>query len=269
MAIQELQRVIEVFSKKYGEPLGDGLTAAVFLAKGCAVKVYGPDIRKTEVYKEAYIMSCVEEAGIAAPRVFGVYEEEGCQVLEMQYIRGKTLLSCIMQALAAGDEAQADRYVVQMAEAQGRINLTKKSELPDYKRYAEEVIRQNRALDEEQKLRLIRLLADLPDGEQICHGDLHPNNFLVSDGGELMAIDWPEVGKGVPGCDAARTYLNLCHPAMIRNGRKKLCEVYLEAYCRAAQISREDMWKWLPVHAGMLVGYKKKDFSDVCAEYLL
>lgn len=269
MAIAELEPIIRIFSSKYGQPVGDGLTAAVFRLGDRVRKVYSSEISKCEIFKEANIMARIEAEGISAPRVHGVYREDGLWILEMDYIEGVSLLQKIMEALTAGDEEQAYRLVARMACAQAKINLTRNPDLPSTKAYVKELIVNNPVLTPTQKDRLTNHLAELPDGDHICHGDLHPNNYLVDGDGKLIAIDWPEVGCGVPACDAARTYLNLCHPAMIRNGVRKLSDVFLDAYCEAAQVSRQEIQQWLPIQAGTLVGYKKKDFSDICAEFLL
>lgn len=269
MAIAELEPLIHVFTKKYGTQLGDGLTAATFLDHGRVKKIYSHGISKKEVFKEAYIMSCVEEAGISAPHVYEVVWEEGYWVMTMTYIKGRPLLEVINDALDKEDGEEAERLIIRMAEKQAEINTRKAAGLPDYKSYAREVILNNPNIGSGQKKRLAEYLGSLPEDIYICHGDLHPNNYLIDETQELTAIDWPEVGGGVPACDAARTYLNLCHPALIRNTEKPLNEVFMETYCKTMGIRREEVERWLPVHAGMLVGYKKPDFSEVVANYLI
>lgn len=268
MAISELSDLIRVFSQEYGPQLGDGLTAAAFRIGDRVKKVYSHDIPKAEIFKEAYSMARVEAAGIRAPKVFGVTMEHGYWVLEMTCIEGRPLLESIGAALQAGDDETAYRYVARMAREQASINLSRGEGLPRCKDYAAEIIERNASLRPVQKERLLKLLAELPDGSYICHGDLHPNNYLLDGSNTLTAIDWPEVGLCVPAYDAARTYLNMCHPAMIRNGLRKLSDVFLDAYCEASGVTKEEIFAWLPIQAGMLVGYKKEDFSAVCAQYL-
>lgn len=269
IAIEELERLICIFSKKYGRQLGDGLTAACFLDGDKVKKVYGRMIPKWEIFKEAYIMSCIERAGIHTSKALGVGNEEGYWVLEMTYLPGKSLLEAVNTLLQEGKTEEADRMIARMALEQANINKKEAKGLPSYKAYARTVILENSHLSKTQREKLIAYLDSLPEGENICHGDLHPNNYLLDEEGNLTPIDWPEVGAGVPACDAARTYLNMCHPAWIMKTGTPLSTTFMEEYCKNMGIGWEEIAKWLPIHAGMLVGYKKPDFSEVVAQYLL
>ena len=53
-----------------------------------------------------------------------------------------------------------------------------------------------------------RTLAGLPAGDQLCHGDLHPGNAIVT-GDQARVIDWPAATRGTPTADVARTLLLL------------------------------------------------------------
>lgn len=269
ITIDELKDLIRLFSEKYGPQLGDGLTGASFLWGKSVKKVYGAMIPKEEVFKEAYLMACVERAGIKTSRPLGVYQEMGYWVLEMTYVAGQQFLGVVNDAFLNGKEREGEEMIARMAREQAAINGRDGAGLPSYKAYAREVILGNSQLTEEQKKRLTVRLDSLPEGRKICHGDLHPNNFLIDEKGELTAIDWPEVGLGVPACDGARTYLNMHHPAFIRKASTPLCEIFLNAYCAATGVAREEIMRWVPIHAGMLIGYKKPDFSEVISKYLL
>lgn len=98
-------------------------------------------------------------------------------------------------------------------------------------------------------------LASLPDGDRLCHGDLHPGNVI--DG---RVIDWTAASGGDPGADVARTCLLLAaaatpieQPAWKRAGegfvRFALTDAYLRAYRRARPLDRAAVERWLPVLA--------------------
>ena len=60
---------------------------------------------------------------------------------------------------------------------------------------------------EEMQL-LDSLIDEMPDGESIIHGDLHPGNIMIQDG-ELVLIDMPEVTMGAKIWDLAGIYRDM------------------------------------------------------------
>jgi aminoglycoside phosphotransferase (APT) family kinase protein len=58
--------------------------------------------------------------------------------------------------------------------------------------------------------RLARLALDelerLPDGDRLCHGDLHPGNIMEAQG-EHVVIDWTNATRGDPAADFTRSRL--------------------------------------------------------------
>ncbi|MBR6399646.1 MAG: anti-sigma factor antagonist [Firmicutes bacterium] len=61
----------------------------------------------------------------------------------------------------------------------------------------------------EDELKLIDSLIDeMPDGNSIIHGDLHPGNIMIQDG-ELLLIDMPEVTMGPKIWDIAAIYRDM------------------------------------------------------------
>jgi Ser/Thr protein kinase RdoA (MazF antagonist) len=98
-------------------------------------------------------------------------------------------------------------------------------------------------------------LAALPDGDRLCHGDLHPGNVI---GGRV--IDWTAASAGDPAADVARTCLLLAaaatpteQPAWKRAGegaaRFQLTDAYLRAYRRERPLEPAAVERWLPVLA--------------------
>ncbi|MFD1910018.1 phosphotransferase family protein [Paenibacillus rhizoplanae] len=52
---------------------------------------------------------------------------------------------------------------------------------------------------------MLSRLAELPDGEKLCHGDFHPDNILMDD--KLWVIDWMTGVRGNPAADVARSVI--------------------------------------------------------------
>ena len=102
-------------------------------------------------------------------------------------------------------------------------------------------------------------LATMPDGDRLLHGDFHPGNVLLSDGTPVV-IDWPNVTRGHPDADVARTVLTLRigevppgSPAIVRYGarfvRRLLVNAYLKAYRAHRPLDMPTIERWISLRA--------------------
>jgi Ser/Thr protein kinase RdoA (MazF antagonist) len=101
----------------------------------------------------------------------------------------------------------------------------------------------------------------MPDGDRLCHGDLHPLNIL-GDVDKPMIIDWPDACRGDPAADVCRSYLLLTLHA------GELAAPYLDAYCRLGKISRRASLDWLPYVAAAKLAEKVPGETDGLREIL-
>jgi Ser/Thr protein kinase RdoA (MazF antagonist) len=106
----------------------------------------------------------------------------------------------------------------------------------------------------EQKNRILQVLATLPDGESLCHGDFHPDNVLLTAKGPII-IDWMTGTRGNPAADLARSLVILetsalpPHiPALQRNlfdlVRKTLVNTYRSQYLLRSPYSKQELNAW-------------------------
>jgi hypothetical protein len=102
-------------------------------------------------------------------------------------------------------------------------------------------------LPDDQRDRLRRRLAALPDGDRLCHGDFHPLN-LVGPVDAPVIVDWLDASSGPPPADACRSYL------LLSLVRPDLAEGYLGRYCAAGGIAATTVLDWLPVLAAARLG---------------
>lgn len=106
-------------------------------------------------------------------------------------------------------------------------------------------------------------LAELPDGDRLCHGDFHPGNVLLTSVGPRV-IDWAGASRGDPIADVCRSRLIIRMgavppqaPALVRRldraGRSWLLRSYLRAY-GGPDPSALDRWQRLMVIARLAEG---------------
>ncbi len=108
----------------------------------------------------------------------------------------------------------------------------------------------------------------MPDGNTLCHGDLHPENLMVSKN-KLYVIDWSNAYSGNPIGDVARTYYVLKYglaPSdeytlkknfIVRFFFKKIkslvAKTYIKHYIKLTGISLKEIRKWdLAIYAARL-----------------
>ncbi len=110
----------------------------------------------------------------------------------------------------------------------------------------------------------LRVLEGLPDGDSLCHGDLHPGNVLLTED-RVAVVDWPGAARGAPEADHARTRLllrwaapppgtSLMDRALMAAGRSVFATSYERAYRRGASLTLPRPEAWLVVHAAARSG---------------
>jgi hypothetical protein len=112
---------------------------------------------------------------------------------------------------------------------------------------------------------VIRILEELPEGDSLCHRDLHFANVISSDGRRVV-IDWGNAGMGDPMADVARTQLlitsswigvspiDVLLSVLVRRIKKRLERSYTEAYFPVSDRSPADVDKWRTAIAAARLG---------------
>jgi thiamine kinase-like enzyme len=76
--------------------------------------------------------------------------------------------------------------------------------IPSQRQKLSNKIRHTKALPGHLQSKTLAALETMPDGDQVCHGDFHPGNILMTPQGEII-IDWIDASRGNPLADLART----------------------------------------------------------------
>lgn len=237
------------FRNRYGEMIGMGQSAVIYARDGVAAKVYRPNQPHYQPFMEAFYIAMVGELGITVPKVYGVETFLGQTSVIMDQVRGKNLLD-----IALEDPKKTGECLDKVVEMQIAMHTVTVGIFRPLKMVLGANIAISPGLAPEEKERLGAMLSELPDGLAICHGDFHGGNILF-DGQSYMIIDWAEVACGAPAGDACRTYMDYYM------GSKELAEVYLEKYCAASGLTRDEVLSWLPVTAGSVYGYMTDEWK--------
>lgn len=153
---------------------------------------------------------------------------------------------------------EIDRWFQGFVALHKQINEAPGKGFPPLRRRLARRIRSSRLPKQEIQSSLKRLRA-LPDGDRLCHGDLHPANILLADG-RLLAIDWASAGRGPRELDVARTAFLLrfgTAPGVASSLLRPLASHYARLY-QARRLEEEGMssaavtaWR-LPIIAARL-----------------
>ena len=243
-----------------GAPIGLGRTAEVF-AHGTdgIIKLLRPGFPDNLGEHEARVAALVSDAGLAAPRFRGTTRIEGRYGLLYERLTGPSMLD-----LVGRRPWQIDRWARQFAELHAAMHDANGTHLPDQKAEVRRMIeRAGAGLSDGARQAALSRLDGLPDGDAICHGDMHPGNVLVTATGAVV-IDWMTASCGNPAGDVARTLFLLGHSgipphlprverSLIGLVRRRFCSVYLRQYRRLRPLDQREVDAWrLPILAARL-----------------
>jgi Ser/Thr protein kinase RdoA (MazF antagonist) len=201
---------------------------------------------------EARTARAVYEAGIPSPEAGEIVEVDGRRGLLYERLAGISML----QDMNARPW-MLWKYARWLAELHHKIHEQSTTGLPSCKDRLGYDIRNSPHLDEGFRNIALRRLSVLPDGKNICHGDYHPGNVLLTERGPVV-IDWMTASTGSPWTDVARTSLILSIGAkaagkqvrpIIRTAIKLYDRTYLKRYRALKPDMENEMERWMPLIA--------------------
>ncbi len=250
---------LEVAKMVKGNKIGEGSTAEVFsIAHDKVAKVFYEHIQVSQLKGEMNISAKIASLGLNVPAVYGEGDIEGKKAIIYEKIDGFPLTELLEKGLLS-----AIRSVNTMVSLQIYIHSKEAGDLPPLKFSLENRIKRAESLSGREKERIIDYLQTLPDGKQVCHGDYHPDNILISMHGKFV-IDWAVSAAGSPLADLARSLLILQYggfPEKVtkrmyfaeRIKRRMIAQYYIYLYKKHSPFKRESFQQWLlPVAAGRL-----------------
>jgi len=221
-----------------GALLGSGQVAEVFEWGEAVIKLYRPGQGKAQAFREAANLALLEGRRLPIPRVYSVLQVDERWGLVMDRAPDGTFAEAMLSD--AAQMAPLLEVVVDLQlqlQAQAGHGLTRLCDRLVWKIGAADQLSSGERAD------LLKRLDELPDGDQLCHGDFHPFN-VMGPPNDPMIVDWLDATQGAPAADACRSYLLLLHY------RADVAALYLELFLGVSGQNQDDVLAWLPVLAG-------------------
>jgi Phosphotransferase enzyme family len=217
-----------------GPLLAVGNVAEIFEWGSRIVKLYKSTAAKPAAFREAAIHAAAEAMGLPVSRVWSVQEVGGRWGLVFDRVKQ---VSFAEQMLNNPDDVP--RYLECMVRLHMRIHAQRAVQFAGLNVRLMANIAATKLLDKRRKRDLLGRIADMPDGDRLCHGDFHPMNIL-GDVSQPVVIDWPDARRGDPAADVCRSYL------LMKLHAAEIATTYLDAYCRTTGMARQVVLSWLP-----------------------
>ena len=170
-----------------GEKIGEGAAADVHAwAPGQVVKLFKSGSSRRLGWHEAHMTDAVFAAGAPAPEVFGVVMLEGRFGLVLQRFDGPTLLQ--LTRSGAVTRGQAGAILANLCLAVR--NTPPPPAVISLRNWVDAWVRSaSGTLPAPIATGVLALAERLQPGDELCHGDLHPGNVIMTAEGPRL-VDW-------------------------------------------------------------------------------
>lgn len=240
--------------------IGQGRTAEVYECKeNKVVKLFKDNICKDAIANEYRINQALHNSGIPVAKTYDLVKVDGRYGIVYEYVKAPSMMKVL-----ASKPWKAD----QLAKMMANLHKTLQKNVDIKSQNQNEKIKGNIALtsmlSNEIKHKLYDYIDTLPNDDILCHGDLHPDNILISKD-KVIVIDWMTATKGNPLSDIASTsimfkygvvpeemtYLQKC---IVRHIRHRFLQQYLKRYIKITGEKLKEIEKWeVPMAAARLV----------------
>lgn len=245
-----------------GKPIAVGRTGEIYAWDDERVmKLYRENSSREYVARELRVSGIAHQLGLPAPAVHrsesqdGLWEVDGRLGILYDWVDGPTMLRDLVKRpwmLVTHSKALAALHAhVHTAPGEG---------LPDLRERIEWILGcADDLLSDELRSAAHTALTGLPVGNRVCHGDFHPDNILLQEGGPII-VDWGPASSGHPAADVAWTYLlytMVGKPIDASFGmriiltfiRRLSLWIYLRTYSALTGTTWKDVAQWLGVIA--------------------
>ena len=237
-----------------GPAIGLGRTAEIYAWKaGYILKLFHEWVSLRAIEHEASMARLAHQAGLPSPAVEEIVNLDGRYGLVYERVLGVSML----KSLSSQPWALL-RYACLLAELQAMVHTI--DAFPDllsqHQRLRDRILAAA-LLPSEVRQTALQTLETLPMGNQLCHGDFHPDNVLITDKGPII-IDWIDATCGYPLADVARSSLLLQMAVLPQNtplqwlhnvARVWFHRLYLKRYFQLRPGDQRELSIWRLVNA--------------------
>jgi Ser/Thr protein kinase RdoA (MazF antagonist) len=248
------------------QPIAQGRTADIYAWEdGQILKLYHAWVRPEGIKHEARVGRSMQTSGLPTPRVGEIVQVGGRHGLLYERLYGPSMLEMLLRK-----PWRRFDYAQRLAALHVRVHTHPVTvDLPRQRRRLDERIRQADALPAHGRTALLSALAALPDGDQICHGDFHPANILLTTQGDVV-IDWNDATLGNPLADVARfSVLALGAVATPQIPSRRIKRVVrhfhdasLRRYFQLRPGGEDEYRRWLPIMAAARLSEGIPELTD-------
>lgn len=231
---------------KKGKLIGLGNTAKIYeWGENSVIKLFNEGYPKDAIEKEFYNAIAVRDMDFAKAKVDEIIVYGNSVGIIYDKIHGESLLEWLMKT---GDLDKCSQY---MSDLHKSIIHNSTKSVPNYKDFLRNNILNAESISSVEKEEGLRLLAQLPEGDVLCHGDFHPGNIIISNGTPIV-IDFMNVCFGDFLYDIARTVF-LIQYTPVPKGSDNIDEllyfkrVLVELYLKQMNFTREIIEPYLAV----------------------
>lgn len=214
------------------KPIAEGRTAEIYAyGAGRILKLLRPGFPPGLIQQEQFITTAIVQAGIAAPKIYGVTEVDGRPGIIYQRIDGPSLLGVMEQ-----QPLRLRQHAALLARLHADLHTHSYPNAPQgttrQKHILARQIQAAQVLPEAVRSAVLALLERLPDGDTLCHNDFHPLNVLMGPDGPVT-IDWESLSLGSPCADVARSSLTIALGRPPQGFPNPVLKIVAVAYLRA------------------------------------
>ena len=249
-----------------GTKIASGRTAEVFHWKeNEVIKLFHEWVSSETVENEARISRAVYDASLPVPYVGETIRICNRTGLVYRHIDGSSMLE-----LLGRKPWRLHSIAKELSDLHRRIHDCHIADLPPLRNCLENKIKSAKALSEGSKEIVLGLLAEMPDGDSLCHGDFHPGNILLSSRGPII-IDWMDAACGNPMADVVRTSLLALYAFLPKEmparkvfgvSRRLFHNIYMHHYFKLKPTDRKDLENWLIINAAARLAENIREEQD-------
>jgi len=221
------------------------------------VKAFTPSHPMSDVFNEAFIHACVEDAGVPVPKLLGVTMQDGGWAISMEYVAGKTL-----DALIKENPDKIDEYLEKLVDIQLAVGGYRVRRLRNTRLKMEDAIKAMTEIDASTRYELLQRIHGMAQHSKLCHGDLVPSNIVIKEDGSWCVLDWAHASAGNAGADAAITYMRF---SLDDSG---FAEKYLRLFCKKADMPIQYIQTWMPVVAAAQLTKHREAERDLLEKWI-